>query len=85
MKVVLKTIMQLVDEAIEDNTAERIIRIELTNTEFTNFLGSYLRENNIPSTVNKSKGTYHGSYLLYRGVCVQCCEDERSRVTVTHP
>lgn len=71
MKVVLKSIKNLIDEEIHNHTANKITRIELNNDEFKDFIKE-ITDSPFPHTVKHARGNYHGSYLQYCGVCVQC-------------
>lgn len=75
MKVVLSSIKNKVDEAIT-KYGKKICRIELTNGEFEAFLheteGSELKTT---SSVRLKNGSFAGSYIKYREVCVQTAND----------
>ena len=72
MKVVLKSIKDLVDEVIHNHTVEKIVRIELNNDEFKEFINLAIPDSPFPHTVKRTNGSYHGSYIQYYGTCVQC-------------
>ena len=81
MKVVLKSIKDLVDEAIHNHTANKIVRIELNNDEFKDFIKS-IPDSPFPHTVKHTRGKYHGSYIQYSGVCVQCVDIKKDKDAV---
>lgn len=72
MKVITKIIAEI-DEAI-DKHGEDIIRIELTNSEFISLLKSGLKFE-ATSIVEQEPSNYSGSYVVYRGVCIQTHQD----------
>lgn len=69
MKVITKTIADKIDEAI-DKHGKDIVRIELTNSEFERLLISG-REFEYTEVVVHYPANYSGSYVKYRGVCIQ--------------
>lgn len=68
MKVITKIIADI-DDAIDEH-GEDIIRIELTNSEFISLLKSGLKFE-ATSLVEQDISNYSGSYVVYRGVCIQ--------------
>ena len=71
MRVVLETIAEKVDKAINKYHKD-ILRIELTNDEFEDFIysesGSKLSYRNIVKCPTEG---YSGSHVIYCNVCVQ--------------
>ena len=72
MKVITKIVADI-DDAINKH-GEDIIRIELTNSEFISLLKSGLKFE-ATSLVEQDKSNYSGSYVVYRGVCIQTHQD----------
>lgn len=91
-----KTILEKIDAEIDDTSKLPIVRIDLEEGEFNELLIilcetpcvelSYdMSLRSCVKGVSKSSCSYKnsswlGSYVIYRGVCVQCCYGEGGRV-----
>ena len=109
MKIVMKNVLDKIDEAIDKYGSDGIIRIEVSNAHFTDLL-NVLKDNkhylihvvrlNLLSVGVSSVNTIRtrtvpfevrdrsGSYIVYKGVCVQTHRDyqgfEVIRETIVH-
>lgn len=69
MKVITRSIIDKIDAAIKEY-GDDIVRIELTNSEFERLLKSNCEFEHKEITVQEPSN-YSGSYVVYRGVCIQ--------------
>jgi hypothetical protein len=72
MRVVMMTIKDKIDKAIDENGKD-IFRIELTNSEFADFIYSGVSPELYRTSIvfNGAENGYSGSHVMYRDVCVQ--------------